>query len=135
MNTEKHTHRTSSPVGAGPRACPTTTPGPRVCPAALGKRGERGVTPPRESYRKRSGQAALLIALSMVALIAVVGLAVDGGAAYQQRRIAQNSVDAAALAGTRVMLDRYLAMVRDNPVSDIPGREGKMSRQIADRLL
>src|SRR5207302_6552228 len=79
------------------------------------------VRTPRESYRKRSGQAALLIALSMVALIAVVGLAVDGGAAYQQRRIAQNSVDAAALAGTRVMLDRYLAMVRDNPVSDIPG--------------
>jgi hypothetical protein len=42
------------------------------------------------------------VVLSMVALLAMLALTVDGGYAYSQRRRAQNAADAAALAGARV---------------------------------
>jgi hypothetical protein len=43
----------------------------------------------------------------MLALLAFVGLAVDGGSMYAQRRTAQNAADGAALAGARLMLTYY----------------------------
>ena len=46
------------------------------------------------------GQAMILIVLSIVALIAITGLAVDGGIVYASRRQAQNAADAAAMAGS-----------------------------------
>src|SRR5436305_1020124 len=58
--------------------------------------------------RRVRGQTVILVALSMVALLAIVGLAVDGGAMYAQRRNAQNSSDAAAIAATRNMLTIYM---------------------------
>ena len=36
-------------------------------------------------------------------MLAMVGVAVDGGTLYLQRRTAQNAADAAALAGTRAL--------------------------------
>src|SRR6478672_5690457 len=83
-------------------------------------RNTRGARP-HFAYKARQGQAAILIALAILALLAVVGLAIDGGAAYAQRRAAQNSADAAALSATRVMLDRYMDMVAQNPDGDIDG--------------
>lgn len=59
------------------------------------------------------GQSAVIIALCMVVLIAFVGLAVDGGSLYLQRRTAQNASDGAALAGTRTMLDAFDNMLYD----------------------
>jgi|GEM_PF-2838221 len=59
------------------------------------------------------GQSTVIIALCMVVLIAFVGLAVDGGSLYLQRRTAQNASDGAALAGTRTMLDAYDNMIYD----------------------
>jgi putative Flp pilus-assembly TadE/G-like protein len=50
--------------------------------------------------RKQQGQAIIIIAGALIALMALVALAVDGGNAFAQRRIAQNAVDGAALAGT-----------------------------------
>lgn len=47
------------------------------------------------------GQALVLIALLMVGLMGVMGLVVDGGNAYAQRRRMQNAADASALAGAR----------------------------------
>jgi len=44
------------------------------------------------------GQAMVLIVLSILGLIAITGLAVDGGMAYADRRQAQNAADAAVLA-------------------------------------
>lgn len=58
-------------------------------------------------YRRSSGQAMVIIVLSLFVLMAVVGLAIDGGSSYQQRRKAQNAADAAAMAGTRKMLTLY----------------------------
>jgi Flp pilus assembly protein TadG len=50
----------------------------------------------RETQR---GQILVLFTLALVAMIAMVGLVIDGGAAYAQRRAQQNAADVAALAG------------------------------------
>lgn len=47
------------------------------------------------------------MALCMMVMIAVIGLAVDGGALFAERRAAQNGADAMALAGARKMLEIY----------------------------
>jgi hypothetical protein len=47
----------------------------------------------------QSGQAIVLMALAMVGLIAFVGLAIDGGRYFEQRRASQNASDMAALGG------------------------------------
>lgn len=46
-----------------------------------------------------TGQAVVVIALLMIGLVAMLGLVLDGGNAYAQRRRMQNAADAAALAG------------------------------------
>jgi Putative Flp pilus-assembly TadE/G-like len=68
------------------------------------------------------GQAAVVITMCIVLLIIILGLAIDGGSIYNQRRIAQNSADAAALAGTREMLTGYDAMIQRSSY-DIDGDE------------
>ncbi len=50
-----------------------------------------------ERGRER-GQILVLFTLALVAMIAMVGLVIDGGAAYAQRRGQQNAADLAALA-------------------------------------
>jgi len=54
------------------------------------------------------GQAVVIVALALVALLLAVGLAIDGGRLYSTRRQAQNAADAAALAGTRVLAQAIL---------------------------
>lgn len=49
--------------------------------------------------KKESGQVLVLIALLLVALIGIVGLAVDGGILYSARRSAQSAADNSAMAG------------------------------------
>lgn len=49
--------------------------------------------------RKEKGQAIVLLALLITGLMAVVGLAVDGGRLYAQRGLDRNAADNAALAG------------------------------------
>ncbi len=55
---------------------------------------------------RRSGQMIVLFALSLIAIVLVVGLVVDGGFAFAQRRTAQNAADFAAIAGTRIVAER-----------------------------
>src|SRR5438093_308745 len=78
------------------------------------------------------GQVAIIIAVSMLVLMAIVGLAVDGGSMYAQRRAAQNSADAAALAATRTMLNAYEQMIYDNPtdVDGSPNDEGDIDNAL-----
>lgn len=54
------------------------------------------------------GQVLVLVALAILGLVAMVGLAVDSGAAFTEKRHAQNAVDAAALAAA-------LAKVNNQP--------------------
>ncbi len=51
--------------------------------------------------RDESGQALVVVALFLVGLLAVLGLVLDGGNLYLQRRALQNAADAGALAGAR----------------------------------
>jgi hypothetical protein len=52
-------------------------------------------------YQDERGQAIVLMAFAMIALLAFAALAIDGGNAYVERRRAQNGADAGALAGAR----------------------------------
>ena len=51
------------------------------------------------------GITIVMMALSLVALCAIGGMAMDGGAAYANRRQSQNAADSAALAGTIILDD------------------------------
>lgn len=78
---------------------------------------------------KARGQAIVIIALAMFVLIGLVGLAVDGGSMFLQRRTAQNSTDGAALASTKTMLIAYQGMLYDNK-----GVVGPGDKYIEDEL-
>jgi Flp pilus assembly protein TadG len=55
---------------------------------------------PRNGRRERQhGQAIVLFALSLVGLLAMGGMVIDGGGAYAQRRAGQDAADLAAVAG------------------------------------
>lgn len=49
------------------------------------------------------GQMVVLFAASLVAVLLVTGLVVDGGYAYAQSRTTQNAADFGAIAGTRII--------------------------------
>lgn len=51
---------------------------------------------------KQSGQTLVIIAIAAIALVGVVGLAVDGSAKFSDRRHAQNAADTAALSAALV---------------------------------
>ena len=53
------------------------------------------------SYYAHSGQAIILIGIAAVGLLAVTGLAIDGGRLLYLRREAQTAADAAAIAAAR----------------------------------
>ncbi len=53
--------------------------------------------------RAQRGQILVLFTLALVTMIAMVGLVIDGGAAYAQRRSQQNAADVAALAGANAL--------------------------------
>lgn len=59
----------------------------------------------KEATRKQSesGQAIVLLVLVLTALMAAVGLAVDGGRLYLDRRTAQNAADNASIAAAHTM--------------------------------
>jgi Flp pilus assembly protein TadG len=53
---------------------------------------------------EEGGQIVVLFALAMIAIIAMVGLVLDGGSAFSQRRAEQSAADMAALAGANTIL-------------------------------
>ena len=57
-----------------------------------------------EHRHRQRGQVLVLVALGMVALIAMVGLVLDGGATFGQRRSEQRAADLSALAGANDFL-------------------------------
>lgn len=95
----------------------------RVPARPAAQAGGRGAPVPRRRGVAR-GQTLAIVALMMLGLFALVGLAVDGGSMYGQRREAQNAADGAAIAGTRLMLDYYIDMARNN-ATDVDGNAGQ----------
>jgi len=57
------------------------------------------------THERQRGQILVIFALSAVAIIAMVGLVIDGGSAFAQRRGQQNAADLAALAGADALLN------------------------------
>ncbi len=55
------------------------------------------------------GQILALFAGGLVVIVLVVGLAIDAGNVFLQRRASQNDADIGAMAGTKKMLDNYVA--------------------------
>ncbi len=55
--------------------------------------------------RAERGQAVFIMVLVLVGLLAMLGLAIDGGTVFLERRRMQNAADAAALAGTRLLAE------------------------------
>ena len=64
-------------------------------------------------HRHERGQVLVIVALGAVALMAMVGLVIDGGYAWGRQRDTQNGADSIAKAGT-VVIQHYLAGV-DTP--------------------
>jgi len=52
---------------------------------------------------EESGQTLVIVALLLVGLVAMLGLVLDGGGMYMQRRRMQNAADAGAIAGAVVL--------------------------------
>jgi len=61
----------------------------------------------RTESREDRGQIIVIFALALVAMIAMVGLILDGGAAFAHRRDEQTASDLAALAGANAFLVNY----------------------------
>ncbi|HSS34985.1 MAG TPA: TadE/TadG family type IV pilus assembly protein [Patescibacteria group bacterium] len=57
--------------------------------------------------RDARGQVVVMFGLGLVVILLIVGLVVDGGKAFFERRSGQNDADVAALAGTKVVADGY----------------------------
>ncbi|HEY6057377.1 MAG TPA: Tad domain-containing protein, partial [Candidatus Limnocylindrales bacterium] len=62
---------------------------------------------------REHGQMIVLFALSLSVMLLMAGLVIDGGYAFAQRRLAQNTSDLAALAGARVLAS-YVSGDRTN---------------------
>jgi len=90
--------------------------------------------------RKQRGQALVIIAGALVALLALVALAVDGSNAFAQRRIAQNAVDGATMAGQAKLAELFAShTIWDNgvpKVNNITSSEDRlvMKKAIQDTL-
>jgi Flp pilus assembly protein TadG len=73
------------------------------------------------STQRERGQTLVLFALAIVGIVALVGLVVDGGFLYVQRRTAQAAADAGALAGTRALREFWTtqstATIRDAAIT------------------
>lgn len=57
-----------------------------------------------EASRESRGQILVIFALGLVAMVAMVGLVLDGGSAFAQRRSQQNAADLAALAAANDLI-------------------------------
>lgn len=74
--------------------------------------------------RRQSGQIIVLFAFGLVALVAAVGLVLDGGGAFAQRRNEQLAADTAALAGANDYLlnnDATAATARARTIAGLNG--------------
>ncbi len=81
--------------------------------------------------RRQRGQAAVIVALGGVTLIALVGLALDGGMAVGAYRHAQNAADAGALAAARQVYLNALTGATSNPTTLSPVASAEVQRNSA----
>jgi len=78
--------------------------------------------PPRHAPR---GQTLVVFALALTALLAMVGLVIDGGNAFAQQRRTQNGADAAAEAGAVQLARRMVGL---------PGSDAQWDQRVLDAV-
>jgi hypothetical protein len=61
---------------------------------------------PRLTRHHTQGQSVVLIALAILVLVGMAGLGLDGANVFNQRRNAVNASDAAAMAGTNMLIEQ-----------------------------
>ena len=86
------------------------------------------MTNPHNSQEQ--GQSLVLIALLMMAMIAFLGLVIDGGDVYVTRRNAQDSADSAAFAGARLLASKSITVTKttiSNTISSFAKENGVAS--------
>ncbi len=81
-----------------------------------------------------NGQAIVLIVLAMVALLGFTALAIDGGRLYSERRHAQNSADAASLAGALQKANKQPDQVVLEAVLSSAAINGYTSSQVSGEI-
>ena len=87
----------------------------------------------RRFIRDESGQVAPIVAVSLLGLMAIVGLVVDGGLMFSARRNIQATVDAAARAGAMsIDEDEVRASGGDNVRLDGEAAEIAVRRYLAE---
>src|SRR5205807_7090283 len=74
--------------------------------------------------KSQAGQAVVLIAFMMIALLAGVGLAVDAGVGYYYNTSAERAAAAAALAGVIFMPSQFGGAQTNGPDTAIPAGSG-----------
>ncbi len=57
--------------------------------------------------RSRRGTVAVIVAVCAVVLLSFVGISVDGGVLFNEKRRAQATADAAAMAAASVLYENY----------------------------
>jgi Flp pilus assembly protein TadG len=74
-----------------------------------------------DNPRKATGQVLVLFVLGLVAMLAMLGLIIDGGYAFAQQRGAQNGTDSAATAGALVLAQNLPARAVGQPLPKSDG--------------
>jgi Flp pilus assembly protein TadG len=75
----------------------------------------KGVLTVERNGAGHRGQALVLFALGLTAVVAMVGLIIDGGNAYAQQRSTQNGSDSASEAGATILVRNVMAAAASGP--------------------
>src|SRR5262249_26572927 len=65
--------------------------------------------------KRRRGIVAVLVAVSLIGLVGIVAIALDGGVLQDNKRRVQSAADAAALAAATVLYENYSKLDLSNP--------------------
>jgi Flp pilus assembly protein TadG len=65
--------------------------------------------------RDERGQVLIIVAAGLLVFVALVGLVIDTGIGFRERRNLQNASDLSSMAGTKVVADHYLDGGRTGP--------------------
>lgn len=82
--------------------------------------------------RRQSGQVAVLFAIAALAIVAVVGLAVDAGTSYVDQRTLQAGSDTASTAGANMLASDFHACLQDGSTPYTPSNIDAVVAKIAD---
>ena len=77
--------------------------------------------------RRDEGQILVIFALSLIVLLAMVGLVLDGGSTFAQRRQEQNAVDLAAIAAANDLIANQGSATWDATARSVAAKNGYLA--------